>query len=235
MAREDSDVADSSGIASPMLSIAALSCMAGMTDAIGLMAAGSFVSFMSGNTTNLGVALATFDTARAGRLTTVLALFLLGSAMGEAVAQRACRPRAAVLTLVAVLLTASSGGLALAIHGELQGQAWRQAARLSAVFAMGVLNAAFEKSGGQSVGLTYVTGALARLGQAIGRYAATGQRSRPLPHLATFSGLLAGALAGAALQHRWPGQAAIVPAVLAWGLCLTAWRSAPHAARRPTP
>ncbi|MGR3586542.1 MAG: DUF1275 family protein, partial [Pseudooceanicola nanhaiensis] len=38
--------------------VAAVSALAGMTDAIGLMIAGNFVSFMSGNTTRAGVALA---------------------------------------------------------------------------------------------------------------------------------------------------------------------------------
>ena len=35
--------------------VAALSVLAGMTDAIGFMASGDFVSFMSGNTTRLAV------------------------------------------------------------------------------------------------------------------------------------------------------------------------------------
>ncbi|CAM3687144.1 YoaK family protein [Bordetella bronchialis] len=203
--------------------IAVLSCMAGMTDAIGLIAAGNFVSFMSGNTTNLGVALASFDAAAAGRLALVLVLFVLGSAAGQGIAERAPRPRVAVLGVVALLLTASGSALFLAGHGQGDTEGWRHAARLVAVAAMGVLNAAFEKSEGQPMGLTYVTGALARLGQALGRYAATRQPQRPLPHLATFCGLLAGAVAGAVLQHRWPDLAALVPAGLAWLLCLAAW------------
>ncbi len=120
--------------------IAALSCLAGMTDAIGLIAAGSFVSFMSGNTTNFAVALARLDMGHAGRLAVVVTLFVLGCAMGEAIAARgACRHRldrpglrggisvgqsagqlagqrasgahVAVIGTVALLLTATSAGV----------------------------------------------------------------------------------------------------------------------------
>jgi uncharacterized membrane protein YoaK (UPF0700 family) len=210
------------------LFIAALSCMAGMTDAIGLIAAGNFVSFMSGNTTTIGVALAELDLAHAGRLALVLLLFVLGSATGEAIAQRSRRPQAAVLGAVALLLTSSCAGLYFADHGLHGGDTWRPAAFLVAVLAMGVLNASFEKSEGQSVGLTYVTGALARLGQAAGRYVATRQAQRPVPHLATFCGLLFGAIAGALLQNRWPGYAIFVPAVMAWLLCAIALGTGPR-------
>lgn len=217
------------------LFVAALSCLAGMTDAIGLIAAGSFVSFMSGNTTNLGLAVAALDTRHAGRLAAVLLLFVLGSALGEALAQRARHPRPAVLGAVAMLLTAACAGLYLADHGLGPAEAWRQAARLVAVLAMGVLNAAFEKVDGQSVGLTYVTGALARLGQALGRYAATRQTQRAGPHLAAFFGLLAGAVGGALLQYRWPAQALFAPAAAAWLLCLAAWRLSARLAGDRTP
>ncbi|WP_084025975.1 YoaK family protein [Bordetella flabilis] len=83
------------GPASPVgqaLFIASLSFLAGMTDAIGLLSAGSFVSFMSGNTTNLGVALSALDGRHAAWLGAVLALFVLGGAIGEIVHQRAARP-----------------------------------------------------------------------------------------------------------------------------------------------
>jgi hypothetical protein len=43
--------------------VAALSVLAGMTDAIGLLALGDFVSFMSGNTTRLAVAISEADLA----------------------------------------------------------------------------------------------------------------------------------------------------------------------------
>ena len=41
--------------------VASLSVLAGMTDAIGFMASGDFVSFMSGNTTRLAVAISDGD------------------------------------------------------------------------------------------------------------------------------------------------------------------------------
>ena len=48
--------------------VASLSVLAGMTDAIGFLATGDFVSFMSGNTTRLAVAIGDGDLGMAVRL-----------------------------------------------------------------------------------------------------------------------------------------------------------------------
>ena len=62
--------------------VASLSVLAGMTDAIGFMASGDFVSFMSGNTTRLAVAISEGDLGLTGRLTLLVATFILGNALG---------------------------------------------------------------------------------------------------------------------------------------------------------
>ena len=50
-----------------------------MTDAIGLMSLGDFVSFMSGNTTRASVALAQGDVARGALLIGGLITFVVGT------------------------------------------------------------------------------------------------------------------------------------------------------------
>ena len=60
-----------------LLLVASLSVLAGMTDAIGFMASGDFVSFMSGNTTRLAVAISEGDLGLTGRLTLLVATFIL--------------------------------------------------------------------------------------------------------------------------------------------------------------
>ena len=60
--------------------VAALSVLAGMTDAIGLLALGDFVSFMSGNTTRLAVAISEADLAMVLRLSGAVLGFVAGNA-----------------------------------------------------------------------------------------------------------------------------------------------------------
>lgn len=112
------------------------------------------VSFMSGNSTSLGVSVAQGDRSGAWTVGLPMALFVAGSFLGALVAQAAGRR-----VLTAVLL------------GEmlLLGTAWllphpatrTSPALLPLVLAMGMQNAALTHVGGASVGVTYVTGTLA--------------------------------------------------------------------------
>lgn len=202
--------------------VAALSFLAGMVDAIGLMLGGTFVSFMTGNTTRLGLAVSDLQISQILRLSMVLALFVAGSAAGEFIAlrsgrRRPARGRVTVLVVTALLLTACG---ALAVYGLNTGVV------CCAVLAMGVLNAAFEKVQGQAVGLTYVTGSLAHIGQALGKYLSDGERPRIGGYAVTFGGLLAGVIAGAMLQHKLPEAALWLCAGLAWLMMLIALRQA---------
>jgi uncharacterized membrane protein YoaK (UPF0700 family) len=62
--------------------VASLSVLAGMTDAIGFMASGDFVSFMSGNTTRLAVAISDGDFGLTLRLVILVVTFVIGNALG---------------------------------------------------------------------------------------------------------------------------------------------------------
>src|SRR5688500_12991395 len=84
--------------------VAAISCLAGMTDAIGLRLAGNFVSFMSGNTTRAPVALADGQPGHAAVLFGALAIFVGGNALGVVVAHGSARRTFTVLACVTVAL-----------------------------------------------------------------------------------------------------------------------------------
>jgi len=86
---------------------------------------------------------------------------------------------------------------------------------LTAVLAMGMVNAAVEQVNGLQVGLTYVTGALSRFGRSLGRWI-LGER-RPNWHLQVvpWTGMLAGAVAGAALESQFGIRALLFSAGLA--------------------
>ncbi|PTT96291.1 DUF1275 domain-containing protein, partial [Pseudomonas sp. HMWF031] len=69
--------------------VAMLSVLAGMTDAIGFMASGDFVSFMSGNTTRMAVAISVGDLGLSLRLVLLVATFIFGNALGIIVSRLA--------------------------------------------------------------------------------------------------------------------------------------------------
>lgn len=173
--------------------------LAGYVDAAGFLSANRyFVSFMSGNTTRLGVDLVQ-DPRAAVVPALLLALFVAGVTGGALLAAKAGdRRKRVVLWTVAMLLAgaavAHQGGLALATLALL-------------VMAMGALNNTFQRQGEVAVGLTYMTGALVKLGQGLAaRLNGTGGEGW-IGWLLLWSGLAFGAVAGAATWLHWPGIA----------------------------
>lgn len=139
--------------------VAGLSVLAGMTDAIGFLATGDFVSFMSGNTTRLAVSLGEGDFGGLVRLSVALASFVVGNALGVILARFSGRRAAPILVCCAMLLALSA----------VWPFDWNVPALVAAILAMGMLNAVVEQVNGLPIGLTYVTGALSRFGRGLGR------------------------------------------------------------------
>ena len=128
--------------------VASLSVLAGMTDAIGFLATGDFVSFMSGNTTRLAVAISQGDASLVLRLFFAVLAFIAGNTLGILLGRWGGR-RALPLMLVIAGLLCAAGLVPFASQVP---------ALLAAILAMGMLNAAVEQVNGLPVGLTYVTG-----------------------------------------------------------------------------
>src|SRR5271170_1725681 len=95
----------------------ALSALAGYVDGIGyLHLGGLFVSFMSGNSTRLGVALADAHWGHAFEALGLIALFVLGAAAGSLVALGRGRHRRPLILLIeALLLTAAASAYAFGL------------------------------------------------------------------------------------------------------------------------
>ena len=160
-----------------------------------------YVSFMSGNTTMLGISAGSGDGTRVGRLALLIGLFVGGAASGAMVSDATGRFRMPCVILVA--------SVALCLPAYAPGWA------VASVFAMGAVNAALGKVGSESVGLTYVTGALAKFGGGLGHWL---MGTRPdlawLVHAATWASVLLGAyLATLAMGHarRHPAMAVARP------------------------
>ena len=134
-----------------------LAALAGIVDAIGyLHLGGLFVSFMSGNSTQLGAAIGQGNLAESGTIAKLIMLFVVGAAGGQIVATIA-GSRHLVWVLVTVVLL-----LVLA--------AMLDAAPEPMVLAMGALNASLRRAGNIPVSLTFVTGVLVRFGQGLGDF-----------------------------------------------------------------
>jgi len=183
-----------------------LAGVAGYVDAVGFLETrGFFVSFMSGNTTRFGVGIASASRP-AVTAAGLLAAFVAGVAAGSLTGHAAGRHRrAAVLLLVAVLLgaAASIGPLGYPV-----------AALAMMALAMGAENAAFEQDGEISIGLTYMTGTLVKLGQRLALALRGGDPFGWTSYLMLWLGLLTGAVLGAT-AHRSFGLPAVWAASLA--------------------
>ena len=172
--------------------------LAGSTDAFGFQQLrGLYVSFMSGNTTMLGMSMGSGGFARSASIAGLIGLFVLGATAGEVLLNVAHRFQAAAVLFAVSLLLCS----------PLIFPSLTMAALVS---AMGALNAAMNKVGDTNVSLTYVTGALVKLGQGAGNWLTCQTADLSwLLHAPMWASLLAGAVAGAELQHLgverpWP-------------------------------
>jgi uncharacterized membrane protein YoaK (UPF0700 family) len=167
-----------------------LAGLAGMVDAIGYIRLQHlFVSFMSGNSTQLAVTVGRGRLADAEPIVWLITAFVAGAAGGQLIAYATGRRHlTAVLAIVTVLLVLA---------------AMFDTAPLPMVLAMGALNAAMHRAGNVSVSLTYVTGTLVKLGQGFGDLLAGRARDwawseQALPWI----GLLTGGIIASAAQLR---------------------------------
>ncbi|CAL79618.1 conserved hypothetical protein; putative membrane protein [Bradyrhizobium sp. ORS 278] len=168
----------------------ALSALAGYIDGIGFLHLGGlFVSFMSGNSTRMGVSLAEGRWSEASSALGLIGLFVGGAAVGSLIMQRRNRHVQSLLLMVegALLIAATLCHLATVPFGAVA----------AIVLAMGLENAAFQIKGSGGLGLTYVTGALVKVGQAVAVALAGGPRLGWLSNLLLWAALVAGSVAGA--------------------------------------
>jgi uncharacterized membrane protein YoaK (UPF0700 family) len=179
----------------------ALSALAGYVDSIGFLHLGGlFVSFTSGNSTRLGVSLAQGHWWNAAEALGLVALFVAGAACGSLIvlgrgANRQPWVLLAEAALLAVAALCYSWGLS-------------NAAVAAMVLAMGLENAVFQIEGGAGLGLTYVTGALVKVGQLLAAALTGGARWAWLPNLLLWAALVTGAVCGA-LAYHWINLSAI--------------------------
>ncbi|MGL4312536.1 MAG: YoaK family protein [Sphingomonas sp.] len=170
-----------------------LAAMAGYVDAIGfLLTGGFFVSFMSGNTTRLGVGLGALSN-EAGLAARLIVMFVGGVAVGSLIARQA----GAVHRVVQLIVIAGMiGGAAV------EGQAAPGLTIAFLAFAMGICNTVVGP-GDARIGVTYMTGNLVRVGQAIAEAISGGSAWGWVPPALLWTGMMAGAWIGAIAYFRF--------------------------------
>jgi uncharacterized membrane protein YoaK (UPF0700 family) len=178
----------------------ALSALAGYVDAIGFLHLGGlFVAFMSGNSTRMGVSLAEGQWLHGAEAFGLIALFVIGAAAGSLIVLgRGTNRQPWVLLAEALLLAAAA---------VCYGFGLLNVAVAAIVLAMGLENAVFQISGG-GLGLTYVTGALVKVGQQAAAALTGGARWGWVPNLLLWAAMVMGSLCGA-LAYYWINLAAI--------------------------
>jgi uncharacterized membrane protein YoaK (UPF0700 family) len=183
----------------------ALALVAGA--AYGIITFQTYLSFMSGNTTQTGYNIAQRDFAAALPSAIAIVLFVAGSFAGSFLAHSAARrPYRLIFGSVAALLALIIGFTQLGLLSD--------GVHIAvASFAMGVMNLALTRVGKQRVSLTFVTGTLRSLGEHLalavmrapladsqGSWDTHSRRAGMLASI--WSGFFAGAiLSGAATPH----------------------------------
>src|SRR5271167_614412 len=147
-----------------------LALIAGYLDGYGLLVLGTYVSFMSGNTTITGLKSGQGNFQAALPSAIAIVSFVTGSFLGNLLSQSRLRySHRLIFGVIAGLLATVAG---LERHGL-----WNTAGEIAMLsLAMGMMNPGLSKVGAELVSLTFVTGTPKR----IGGHLAAAARRKPL-------------------------------------------------------
>lgn len=134
-----------------------LALTAGYLDGYGLLVLGTYVSFMSGNTTMAGLRTGQANLIAAVSPAVAIGSFVAGSLVGNLVTH--CRLRHAHRVLFGLIAALLVIVLQLGTDGAFKNL---NIAALS--FGMGLVNPALSQIGAETVSLTFMTGTLSRIG-----------------------------------------------------------------------
>ncbi|MDF2497636.1 MAG: hypothetical protein K0Q86_1268 [Arthrobacter koreensis] len=187
---------------------AGLAWTAGYVDAVGFLHLGGyFVSFMTGNSTRAGASVADLSLSGFLQAFGLIAAFFLGVVAASSLRRILHRHRRpAICSVSAAVLGAAWASTAV------PGAEWMLAPALAG--SMGLLNAVFERGGEVSIGITYMTGTLVKLGQKV-TAVLFGERGNGWHrYLLLWSALTLGSLCGGA-GYLLMGLTALGPAIVA--------------------
>ena len=186
-----------------------LTVIAGFVDAIGYSHLRNlYLSFMSGNTTRIGSALATYDVATIEVALGVVATFVLGAGLGALIGDAAAGKRLPVTCAVEVALF----GLTFLLSAA----GWAPVALMPLSAAMGMQNTLHQHVSGADLGKGFVTGSLVSAGECLAR--AVRQRGAMrdfLLNISSWLSFLVGVALGAVVLGRYGLDHALLLGALA--------------------
>jgi uncharacterized membrane protein YoaK (UPF0700 family) len=178
-----------------------LAGLAGFVDAIGFLGSGGlFVSFMSGNSTRMAIGI-TEATTLGLAAATLIALFVAGVFINIVATAKitVAHRKVVAISCVAVFLLGAAccrwSGSDVPATGLL-------------CVAMGASNTIFRRDGEVSIGVTYMTGTLVKLGHKLADAALGGSRTAWVPYFLLWLALVFGGILGAA-SYAWSPDASI--------------------------
>ncbi|BAF90157.1 protein of unknown function [Azorhizobium caulinodans ORS 571] len=146
----------------PLLFAVVMTAVAGYVDAVGFSQADKlYLSFMSGNSTRLGSALAQGDFSVLLLAGLVVLCFVGGAALGTLIMETVSRHRMVWVLVAEILLFATA--LALVLTG------WGRLPLFLIAATMGMQNTAHQVVDGADIGKSFVTGTLFSFGQSLVR------------------------------------------------------------------
>lgn len=167
-----------------------LAALAGFVDALGFLALGGvFVSFMSGNSTQFSVGIVSAHPIISALLPLgIIVMFLLGVVLGKVI--RHYSPRYPCTSLLGFM----SACLILGAVFYQAGIPFLAAPFMTV--AMGAANNVFIRQGEVTIGVTYMTGTLVKLGQHLAGHFLGEPQRQWLPYLLHWLALVFGAILG---------------------------------------
>nr|WP_243843667.1 YoaK family protein [Microbacterium endophyticum] len=166
-----------------------MSLCAGYVDGFAFVYLGGyFVSFMSGNTTRASVDLAGSSWGAAGIAFALIGAFVAGAMAGTLILRGHVRDQKRILGFVVLIVAFAATSATFDLR-------WVSGILLA--LAMGALNTVFTRDGEISFGVTYMTGALVKLGQGLVAAARGGSRTAWVRHFIMWVSIAVGAALGA--------------------------------------
>lgn len=178
-----------------------LAALAGFVDAIGFLKSGGlFVSFMSGNSTRMAVGIVEATTLGFAAAA-LIALFVSGVFLNNIIAAKVTFVHRKVIAMAVVAALLSGAGISQSLGFDLSTIGML-------CVAMGASNAIFRRDGEVSIGVTYMTGTLVKIGDKLADAALGGSRTAWLPYLLLWFSLVFGGILGT-VGYVWFPSASI--------------------------
>lgn len=200
---------------SPLIALAILlAALAGFVDALAFTSLGGFfASFMSGNSTRLGVGLGSGSAHDAAMAAALVMSFVAGVILSTILARAWPHRHQPVVMATVTLLLLLAAVVATLLPGP--------CVLLLLAAAMGTENGVFHRDGEVTIGVTYMTGSLVKMGQKLaGALMGDADRFGWLRYLGLWFGFVCGVVIGAESQFRWGWNALWLAPIFAGVLTL---------------